>query len=117
MRGTLARTGLPSPVSGTAYDAANRLTQWGTVALTYDANGNLLGDGANSYSWDVRDRLASLSGGNAATFQYDALGRRIQKTISGVATAFLYDGNNPAQEVSGGIWRYSACEPAAWPCC
>jgi RHS repeat-associated protein len=36
-----------------------------------------------------------------ASFSYDALGRRTNKTISGVSTGFLYDGVNPVQELSG----------------
>jgi RHS repeat-associated protein len=36
-----------------------------------------------------------------ASFSYDALGRRTNKTISGVSTGFLYDGMNPVQELSG----------------
>src|SRR5439155_6557005 len=71
--------------------------------LTYDANGNVTDDGPNTYSWDVRNRLASITGGITASFQYDALGRRTKKTISGIATAFFYDGVNPVQELSNGI--------------
>jgi hypothetical protein len=36
--GTFARTGIPLPVSTTAYNVANELTQWGTATLTYDAD-------------------------------------------------------------------------------
>jgi RHS repeat-associated protein len=36
-----------------------------------------------------------------ATFQYDALGRRISKTINGVATIYLYDGNDIVAEIGG----------------
>lgn len=30
---------------------------------------------------------------------YDGLGRRMSKTINGIATQFLYDGFNPVQEL------------------
>jgi RHS repeat-associated protein len=40
--------------------------------------------------------------GLSASFQYDAIGRRITKTISGSTTSFLYDGVNVVQEQSGG---------------
>ena len=44
----------------------------------------------------------SISGaGVNATFVYDGLGRREQKTINGNLTEFLYDGLNPVQETSG----------------
>src|SRR5438128_1254703 len=42
--GSLAATGLPSSVSSATYDAANRLTAWGSISLTYDLNGNLTSD-------------------------------------------------------------------------
>ena len=34
-----------------------------------------------------------------ASFIYDALGRRMSKSIAGSTTKFLYDGLNPAQEL------------------
>ncbi len=41
----------------------------------YDANGNLTGDGASSYAYDVENRLIGRSGVASATLIYDALGR------------------------------------------
>src|SRR5205807_1767077 len=44
---------------------------------------------------DARNRLTGLNGPRlSATFQYDALGRRVSKTINGVTTQFLYDAND-----------------------
>jgi RHS repeat-associated protein len=94
--GSFARTGLPQALASAVYDAANRLTEWGNTALTYDDNGNLTSDGVNAFVWDARDRMASTTG---ATFQYDVFGRRIGKTVGGVATQFLYDGLNVTQEL------------------
>ncbi|HWO29720.1 MAG TPA: RHS repeat-associated core domain-containing protein, partial [Candidatus Acidoferrum sp.] len=59
-------------------------------------------DGTNSYSWDARNRLASVASGNTASFQYDPVGRRIAKTISGTVTNLLFNGSNVIQELSGG---------------
>jgi RHS repeat-associated protein len=98
--GSFARTGIPLPVSTAAYNAANELTQWGTATLTYDADGNMLSDGTNSFVWDARNRLAWMNG-STISFQYDPFGRRVSKTISGTTTNYLYDGPNPAQELSG----------------
>ena len=64
------------------------------ISLTYDANGNLISDGVNTYTWNARNQLVSISGRVAASFQYDAFGRRVSKTIGGT-TQFLYDGLNP----------------------
>jgi RHS repeat-associated protein len=50
----------------------------------------------------ARNQLTALSGpGLTASFQYDGLGRRKQKTINGTTTAFLYDGLNIVQELFG----------------
>lgn len=100
MGGSLAQTNLPAGMTA-AYDAANRLTQFNSRSLTYDANGNLTGDGLRNYSWDAADRLRQITGGASATFQYDAFGRRQSKTVGGVQTGFVFDGINPVQELTG----------------
>jgi RHS repeat-associated protein len=97
--GSFARTGIPLPVSTTAYNTANELTQWGTATLNYDANGNMLSSGSGSYAWDARNHLVSTL--SSASFQYDPFGRRVSKTASGATTNYLYDGLNPVQELSG----------------
>jgi len=68
--------------------------------MTYDANGNTLNDGTNTYTWDARNHLVSADN-NGATFVYDGLGRRFGKTMLGANTNFLYDGLNPVQELNG----------------
>ncbi|MEX2555098.1 MAG: RHS repeat-associated core domain-containing protein [Actinomycetota bacterium] len=100
--GSFARVSLPSPVSSASYDAANQLTAWDGQAFTYDQAGNLTGDGSNTYSWNARGELAGISGVTAASFTYDAFGRRQAKTIAGDTTGFLYDGDNLVQELAGG---------------
>ena len=95
---------MPEAVSSLTYDAANQLTQQDTSSLSYDANGNLTSDGVRAYVWNARNQLASIAGpGLAASFQYDALGRRIRKTVNGTTTEFLHDGLNIVQEVSAGL--------------
>jgi RHS repeat-associated protein len=101
--GTWARTGLPLAVASATYNAANQQVTFGGQALTYDFNGDLTSDGVTTYTWDARNRLASLSGpGITTTFQYDPLGRRPSKTVNGTTTTFLYDRLNPVQEQQGG---------------
>ena len=65
----------------------------------YDTNGNQVSktdaSGSWTYSWDYENRLkqASKSGGVAITYDYDALGRRVQLTsTAGGTTKFVYDG-------------------------
>jgi RHS repeat-associated protein len=99
--GTWARVGLPAALTSATYNAANQQTAFAGTTQTLDLNGNLTSDGTLTYTWDARDRLASLSGGATASFQYDPLGRRTSKTINSTQTGFLYDGLNPVQELSG----------------
>jgi RHS repeat-associated protein len=101
--GSFARTGLPQQVPTATYNASNQQTGFGSQTQTYDLNGNLTSDGTNTYTWNARNQLASITGpGISANFQYDALGKRIGKTLNGLSTAYLYDGANIVQEqVSG----------------
>src|SRR5579859_4741478 len=98
--GSFARTGTPQAASPATYNLNNQLTQWKGASLTYDANGNLTSDGTNTYTWNARNQLVSISGPVPASFQYDPFGRRVSKTIGGT-TQYLYDGANPVQEISG----------------
>ena len=100
--GSFARTGLPQALASATYDAASQLTQWGGTSLTYDANGNLTSDGTNTYTWNARNQLVAVGGpGLSATFQYDAFGNRVGKTVNSASTSSLYDGCNVSQELSG----------------
>ena len=77
----------------------NGLNQYSAIApaggtamtLTYDANGNLIADGSDSFVYDVENRLVSRS--NGAVLTYDPLGRLWQVTLGSATTQFLYDGD------------------------
>ena len=101
--GTLAATGLPASVSGNIFNADNEMTGFGAAMLSYDANGNLITDGTNIYTWDARNHLTAITGENTASFVYDALGRRVEKTINSTSTQFLYDRLNPVQELQDAV--------------
>ncbi|WP_338525219.1 RHS repeat-associated core domain-containing protein [Pseudomonas batumici] len=101
--GSLASTTLPSAVSTTSYNAANQLTAWGGATLLYDANGNMTSDGSNTYTWDSRQRLSTLTGTTSGSFSYDAADRRSQKTIAGQTTSYVFDGINLVQELAGAV--------------
>ncbi len=58
-------------------------------------------DGTNSYSWNARNKLASMNS-SSISFQYDPYGRRVAKTVAGSTTNYLYDGANIVQELSSG---------------
>jgi RHS repeat-associated protein len=98
-----------------SHDDANRLTEDDGFCYTYDANGNLetktekiagscLGNPTTIYVWDVQNRLVRIEfpDTNFATYRYDALGRRIEKNVSGTAvTRYVYDGTNIILEHDG----------------
>ncbi|MGH7164593.1 MAG: hypothetical protein ACREIS_03590, partial [Nitrospiraceae bacterium] len=94
---------LPAAVQA-AYDAANQQWQFGGNAQQFDANGNLTFDGTRTYVWDALNQLERSEGGPevTVTFAYDALGRRVSKTVGGVTTSYLYDRNDVILELSGG---------------
>jgi RHS repeat-associated protein len=84
----------------------------GGTTVVYDLNGNLRrwvgSDGTrNVYSYDSENRLATANTStNAVTYDYDPLGRRISKTVNGVQTGYLLDGDEEIAEynVSAGAW-------------
>ena len=83
-----------STASTTTYSAnnLNQYTSVGGVAQTYDADGNLLSDGTNTYTYDVLDRLISVtSAAGTTTYTYDALGNRSSSTTGGQVTKYLID--------------------------
>jgi RHS repeat-associated protein len=100
--GSLAGTMLPAALTSATYDAANQVATWNGTAFTYDANGSLINDGQNTYTWDGRGRLASITGAVTAGFGYDAMGRRISKSVGPNALGFIYDNSGITQEVTGG---------------
>jgi RHS repeat-associated protein len=100
------------------YDNGNRLTQItfhpgsanaASYDLAYDAAGYLVRKShstdttdVTTYTWDAKGRLASLAGPNLqASYRYDALGRRIEKTVNGQSVGYLYDGSQAIAELVG----------------
>ncbi len=71
---------------------SNRLlsTQGPTAkTYTYDAAGNVIGDGINTYGYDDRGRLVDVNTG-AATYVHNGLGQRVSKD-NGSVSLFIYD--------------------------
>lgn len=103
--GSFATDVLPTPTTQAAtFDLNDREIRFNGQTLSYDANGNLTSDGTNTYTWNARNQLTQISQGGTVemSYAYDALGRRISKTVgSGTPTQFLYDGANAVQETQG----------------
>jgi RHS repeat-associated protein len=93
--GSLAATGLPAAVPSRTYDAANELTDNNGATLTYDDDGDLLSDGTNTYAWNSRGQLQSVTtGGQTTTYAYDPFDRRTSSTTAGLTTSYTYDLSN-----------------------
>jgi RHS repeat-associated protein len=106
--GDWTRVILPATTNADAtYDLANRLISWNGTIFTPgpDENGNLKSGGSNTYNWNARNQLSSVSGSTSETPKYDAFGRRTQRMLTGGVTftqAYLYDGLNPITVSTGG---------------
>ncbi len=85
------------------HNWVHELTQSGSNSLAYaDQKGNLTTDANGQvYAWDFNNRMqtATVSGGAASTYAYDALGRRVSKSVgSATATVYVSDGNQEIAE-------------------
>ena len=74
-----------------------------TADRVYDENGNLLETDQAVFRHDYRDRIVDRDDGTAySVYLYDALGRRIEKTVDDgttiATTHYLYDGARVAEE-------------------
>src|SRR6185437_3527020 len=79
------------PSFNQAFNGRNQI-----VGFTYDANGNLTGDGRCNYAYDAENELVDVSACTSATYQYDAEGRR-SRTVTGNTEDTVYDlGGRPA---------------------
>jgi RHS repeat-associated protein len=113
---TSGRDPLPDTVFTAVYDDADRMTSitftesGDTFDLAYDESGNLASKAERGvpgnvtlYAWDSRNRLTGLiEPGVEATFDYDALDRRIARTVNGRRTDYIYDGLQAIGELTDG---------------
>ena len=107
-------TGTTNPVTSVSHtmvhNSINELTAIDATTLTYDADGNLLADGAYTYSYDEENRLVSITRDSDSAvvgqYLYDAPGRRVQKIAdpAGVSstTVYYYDDKRTIEEQTGG---------------
>ena len=87
-RQSLTSTLAALPSQSLNYDANDRLN-----SDTYDANGNTVTSGGNTYGYDFEDRLTTTSSG--VQVAYDGDGNRVSQTVSGTTTKFLVDELTP----------------------
>ncbi len=105
---------------GYTTNGLNQYATAGAATFSYDANGNLTGDGTSSYTYDVENRLVTATGGT--NLAYDPQGRLYQTSGGPVGTIrFLYDGDALVAEYDGAgtmLRRYvhgdGADDPLLW---
>lgn len=118
------------PTTSLSYtrNGLNQYTAISSASLTYDARGNLTGDGSRLFCYDLENHLTgeAASGGNACSsptyaLSYDPLGRLHSTTASGTATELLYDGDRLVGEYTSSgtmLRRYvhgpGVDEPIVW---
>jgi len=91
------------------HNATNELVEINATALTYDANGNIVNDGAYTYAYDEENRLTTVTRDSDSAvvgqYQYDAFSRRVQKIAdpAGVytTTQYFYDDTRIVEEQNG----------------
>ena len=94
------------------HNSVHELTAVGPTALLYDSKGNLTtSSNGQTYQWDFENRMKQVTipanpNPLAATYAFDALGRRVSNTFNGVTTVFVNDGlQEIAQYESGTLTR------------
>ncbi len=111
------------PVANLANVKGNRLLMQGDRHYDYDAHGNLIRErrGAGQklvteYRYDTQHRLVgvTLPGGGSASYKYDAFGRRIEKTVDGHTTEFLWQGERLIAESADNRYRSYIYEPGTF---
>ncbi|MGF6285211.1 RHS repeat-associated core domain-containing protein [Pseudomonas silensiensis] len=111
------------PTANLVNVKGNRLLMQGDRHYDYDAHGNLIrerrGVGqklVTEYRYDCQHRLigVTLPGGSVASYQYDAFGRRIAKTVDGHTTEFLWQGERLIAESAHNRYRSYIYEPGSF---
>lgn len=74
---------------------------------SYDALGRVTNDGVNSYSYDDRLRLASISGnGKTLKFTYDGFNRITKTECDGQSNSYTYDNNGNCLSINNTTYGY-----------
>jgi RHS repeat-associated protein len=99
-RTTVTTNGVATQYTANNMNAYTALTGGQNMTLQYDDNGNLTSDGTHTYQYNYNNRLISVDNGQTATYKYDALNRRIQKTVisTGSTTNYYYCGDQAIEE-------------------
>ena len=71
---------------------SNKISAVGGNSYTYDASGNITGDGVREYVWDSTGRLkeVKISASTVGAYTYNAYNQRTKKVAGGVTTHYVY---------------------------
>ncbi|MFL6606803.1 MAG: RHS repeat domain-containing protein, partial [Pseudomonas sp.] len=102
---------------------ANRLLMEGDRHYDYDAYGNLIRERRGKaqclvthYRYDSQHRLIGVTSpdGSETSYRYDAFGRRIEKTVAGHTTEFIWQGDQVIAESSDSHYQSYVYEPGTF---
>jgi RHS repeat-associated protein len=100
-------------VEKAVFNSQDHITTFSGVAYTYNADGQLIQRGSDTFTYSTRgELLQAVVGGQTITYAYDALRRRVQRTDSTGSWSFYYDNpTNPylvtqSKNPSGVITEY-----------
>ncbi len=81
----------------------NQLTGVNSTSFTFDDRGNITYDGTFYKTYDAENRLKkdSASPASVIAYAYDAIGRRVIKTINGINLKYTYSGAAQIEERDG----------------
>ncbi len=75
------------------------MTSENGIPVSWNADGNMISDGVNTYSWTYGNRMMGASrSGMTATYDYDSDDRRTKKTVNGVVTRTMWSGADEVGE-------------------
>lgn len=90
---------------GTTQYTSNNMNQYtdvGGTPFAYDANGNLLSDGTNTYAYDYENRLVQVvTPSGTVEYSYDAWGRKLSRSDGSSTVRYVYDGDRVIMERNG----------------
>ena len=99
----------PTTVSYTD-NSLNQYTVVGGVSRSHDGNGNVSDDGTYTYAFNYKNLIvkATRKSDSAVVgeYKYDALGRRVEKAITGATYRYIYSGvETVSVYTSTGTWK------------
>jgi YD repeat-containing protein len=93
-------------VENRTHNAVHEITTIDATPLVHDLKGNLTTNkNRQTYAWDIENRLTTATDNQNNTlgaYTYDALGRRVSKTVGANTTVFISDGLQKICEYENG---------------